>query len=355
MKRFHKIFAFMLALVFLVMPLVACEVKTPPEDTTDSTPLPEDMTNNTTPTEQTTENTTAPAETTESTNPPAETTTPPDVPPADVKEYNIVMIGNSIIGSAKIPTPLLTIAAETGIKFNVTEYTIGGTSIQNVIPKARERLDEQLRNADAVFFQDTRWAMSEESMDWWFKEDYVSGNLRNMIDEIGPGPKYYFYLFGSQADLDWFSADYVGKKNRDGKYAYGEINGILKNKTRNGVHYDVEPFPMDHFTNMLIRLGYIERDSIFVKDDFHPNDMYGYFMSMIMYVTLTGNSCVGLLTDYLYLDSEWACLAGETKEEKLESLQKIQEYIDVMVAECQEALALYREGKINKVALTIYP
>ena len=83
--------------------------------------------------------------------------------------------------------------------------------------------------------------------------------------------------------------------------------------------------------------------------------MYGYFMSMIMYVTLTGDSCVGLLKDYLIFDSEWACLAGETKEEKLESLQKIQEYIDMMVAEYQEALALYRAGEIDEVYLTIYP
>ena len=337
MKRFHKILAFMLALVFLAMPLVSCNGKKTPADTTDSTPLLEDTTNNTTPPEQTTENTTAPAETTESTNPPAETTAPPDVPPVPVKEYNIVMLGNSFTSSVKVQTPLLVIAQEKGIKFNITQYALDGAALWDVVPKAIARCENELRNADFIFIQEFGGGAPIE----------YTPDMRRLITDIGADAKFYFYLYMSQSSLDYLNLEY----NYRGKYAYDDVRDVLKNP----YHYDIEPFPMPHFTNMLIRLGYIEWNSIFMKNDFHPNDMYGYFMSMIMYVTLTGDSCVGLLTDYLYLDSEWDCIAGETREEKLETLRKIQECIDSMVAEYQEALALYQSGKANDVYLTIYP
>jgi len=280
--------------------------------------------------------------TSESTNPPEDTTNKPDdQPPSPKTEYKIVMIGNSLTNSAN-PYPIFdAISKETGIHFNVHLSIKGGTALNDVIPIARKSYEDKLHEADAIFFQDfyCNWFLHREPIDF-------DTNMKQLIQDVGSGTNYYFYLFMNEFDKP--DEGYETTKTEDGT-AYTD-DGIMHFIRL----YDIEPLPMHYYTNMLIRLGYIDKDTIIIKNDFHPNPMYGFFMVQIIYVTLTGNSCIGFLSDYLFED-EWDGIAGETMEEKVENLKDIQKWIDKMVKDYQAEVARYRAGETDNIYLPLYP
>lgn len=312
MKSLQKSLVFLLALVFLSVSLLACGG-------------------------------TGQASTSENTSPPEDTTnTPPDDPQIPKTEYKIVMIGNSLTGSANLYPIYNAISKETGIHFDVQTFIKGGTQLNDVIPIARQSYEDKLHDADVIFFQDFyyTWPL------YGNPSHNMDPNMKKLIQDIGPDKNYYFYLF--MYDFDELNRGYETTQTEDGKaYADTGISHFID-------LYDVEPLPMHYYTNMLIRLGYISKDTIIIKNDLHPNPIYGFFMGQVIYVSLTGESCVGVLSDYLF-EEEWDGIAGETMEEKAETLKKIQEQIDKMVKDYQTAVERYRAGEADNIYLPLYP
>ena len=230
-----------------------------------------------------------------------------------VDDYNVCLIGNSLIQYGAQYLFLHDIALSYGKQISVDQITWGGAYLSDYVDGTYmdiETVKNRLQKADIIVFQDYGGWQGKSTVD----------AIRKLEKWCKKGARFYYYMYDDDYE-EMESSDY--KKLRKLK---------------------LQPVPKGQLIAALYDMSY-SYEELHMENDFHPNIFNGYMGALTMYGVIFDEKCADFPKDWFLEDKTGQLtgpmeqmkefLRGESQEEKWKEFQRI----------CQKADQLIRQSK----------